>query len=116
MAKFCGKIGFADSQERETEPGVWDDVIIEKTYYGDVIRNLRKNEPGIGPNDNININNSISVIGDSYIFKQFSAIIYIEWMGSLWKVTSVDVQRPRLILTIGGVYNGERPNETSETS
>lgn len=103
MAKFYGKIGYAET--KETAPDVWTEVITERTYTGDVLRNTRRWESGENLNDNLNINNLISIVADAFAYQNFSAIRYIEWMGSKWKITNVEVQRPRLILTIGGVYN-----------
>ena len=102
--KWHGVIGFADTVE--TEPGIWIDDIFEYTYYGDIIRNTRSLQPSGGVNDNINVSNSISIIADPYAMKTFHSIRYVEFMGTKWKVTNVEVQYPRLILTIGGVYNG----------
>lgn len=105
MAKFYGKIGYAES--KETALDVWQDVITERMYTGDVQRNTRRWEGGEGLNDNLNISNLISIVADAFAYQNFHSIRYIEWMGSKWKVTNVEVQRPRLILTIGGVYNGQ---------
>ena len=104
MAKFCGIIGF--SEFVETVPGVFEKQIVEHTYYGDVIRNIRKLEATETLNDNIGVNNSISIMADAYAEQNFFAMVYVEWMGHRWKITSVEVQRPRLILTVGGIYNG----------
>ena len=106
MAKFYGVIGYAESSE--TTPGVWTDIITEKSYSGDVLKNSRRVQTGENLNDDLVVNNMISVIADPYAYQNFHLIRYIEWMGVLWKVTNVEVQRPRLILTIGGVYNGEQ--------
>ena len=105
MAKFYGKIGYAET--KETALDIWQEVITERAYSGDVLRNTRRWEGGEGLNDNFNINNLISIVADAYANQNFHSIRYIEWMGSKWKVTNVEVQRPRLILTIGGVYNGQ---------
>lgn len=104
MARFFGKVGFAESVE--ISPGYYEDKITVRKYYGDVIRNVRKNETGEGVIDNVTINNSISIVADEYINGKIFAIRFVEWMGALWKVTNVEVQRPRLILSIGDVYNG----------
>jgi hypothetical protein len=104
MAKYYGKIGYAEMDEKS--PGVNVEVFTERHYYGDVIRNVRKLEKGIGLNDDVEVNNSISIVADPYAYQHFFAIRYAEWMGVLWKVTNVEVQSPRLLLTIGGVYNG----------
>ena len=103
MAKFYGEIGFGVTGE--TSPGVWEDTIIERKYYGDVIRNTRRLENGENLNNDITINNSISIVADAYANENFVAIRYIKWMGSLWSVTDVEVQAPRLLLRIGGRFS-----------
>lgn len=104
MAKWFGKVGYADTVE--TAPGVFTDQIIEREYYGDVIRNNRKLQSADKLNDDINIGNEISIISDPYANNNFYSMRYVEFMGTKWKVTNVDVQYPRLILSLGGVYNG----------
>lgn len=103
--KFCGMIGFGVTEE--TSPGIWENVVTERRYFGDVLKNTRQAETGQNINDNLKINNSISVVADEYLNTSFGNILYVEWMGQHWKVTNVEVQRPRLILQIGGVYNGD---------
>lgn len=103
MAKYCGKIGFATTVE--SVPGNWTEQITERTYYGDLIRNSRKLQSSGNQNDNIVISNEISIIADPFAKENFHAIRYAEYMGTKWKVSSVDVQYPRLILSLGEVYN-----------
>lgn len=105
MAKFYGVIGYA-GETVEASPGVYVEQIVEYNYYGDVIRNTRKLTEGQSVNDDISVNNSISIVADAYANEHFFAIRYIRWAGTLWKVTDVEVQSPRLILRLGGVYNG----------
>ena len=103
MAKFCGVIGYAVT--KETEPGIWEEQIVEVEYFGDVIRNTRRiNAPG-KVNDDISISNQISIIADPFANNNFHAMRYIVFMGAKWKITEVEVQYPRLILSIGGLYN-----------
>lgn len=104
MAKWHGKIGFADTVE--TEPGVWVEQIVERSYYGDLIRNSRRLQNSGSINDDINISNEISIVADPYANQNFFAIRYVEFMGTKWKISNVDVEYPRLVLAIGGVYNG----------
>jgi hypothetical protein len=85
---------------------VYADDITERKYYGDVVRNTRKLIDGTDVNSDLSVNNSISIVADAYANEHFFAIRYIRWMGSLWVVSDVDVQAPRLILRLGGVYNG----------
>ena len=106
MAKYFGKIGYAE--QVETAPGVWEERITERQYYGDVVRNIRKLESSGYINDNINVSMEISIVADPYAIQNFHAMRYVEFMGSLWKITSVEVNYPRLILSIGGVYNGQQ--------
>lgn len=104
MAKFYGNIGFAETVE--IEPGVWVEEMTVRPYYGDLVRNTRRLENSGGVNDNVNISNDISIIADPYANHNFHSIRYIEFMGAKWKVSNIEVRHPRLILTIGGVYNG----------
>lgn len=104
MAKFYGAIGYA--KQVETAPDVYDEQITERNYYGDVVKNTKRFEKGEHLNDNLNVNNTISIMADAYAEQHFFAIRYVSWMGAKWKVTNVDVQRPRLVLSLGGVYNG----------
>jgi len=103
MAKFCGVIGYAVT--KETEPGIWEEQIVEVEYFGDVIRNTRRiNAPG-KVNDDISISNQISIIADPFANNNYHAMKYVVFMGAKWKVSEVTVEYPRLILSIGGLYN-----------
>ena len=104
MNKYFGKIGF--SVEEETRPGVWTGIV-EREYYGDVIRNSSRLQTADKVNDNVNISNEISIVADPYAYMNFYNMRYIDFMGAKWKINSVQVQYPRLILTIGDLYNGE---------
>lgn len=106
MAKFYGKVGYGE--QVETAPGVWQDVITEVSYFGDVIRNTRILQDGGKVNDDLSVSNSISVVADAYANEHFFAIRYVEWAGALWTVDNVEVQSPRLLLRLGGVYNGPK--------
>lgn len=106
MAKFFGAVGYGE--QVEIAPGVYDDLIVEHNYYGDVIRNTRKSNNGESVNNDITVQNSISIVADAYAHEHFFAIRYIRWAGAYWTVTDVEVQRPRLILRMGEVYNGPK--------
>lgn len=106
MAKFFGKVGYGESVESPVGSGVWVDEIVEYDYYGDVVRNTRRLQSGEFLNDDISVGNSISIVADAYANEHFFAIRYIQWAGVLWTVESVEVQSPRLLLRLGGVYNG----------
>lgn len=103
MARYYGKIGYAMTEE--TTPGVYRETVIERAYRGDVIRNRKQTETGEWLNDDINVSNEISILADAFAYDNFYNIRYVEYMGAKWKVRSVDVNRPRLTLSIGGVYN-----------
>ena len=106
MAKFYGAIGYSVTEE--TRPGIWKENIIERMYYGDLVRNTRRLQSSDKLNDNIDVSNEISILADPFANDNFHSMKYVEFMGAKWKITSVEVQYPRLILTIGGVYNGEQ--------
>lgn len=103
MAKMVAKIGYAE--QVETAPGVWEEQFTVRSYYGNLIKNSRRLQSTDGVNDNITISNEISIIADPYANQNFHTMRYVEFMGTKWKITSVDVQYPRLVLSVGGVYN-----------
>lgn len=106
MAKFYGKIGYG--QTVNNGGGIHEDVITEVQARGDVLRNTRELKEGESVNNDISVSNSISVVMDENLAANFFAIRYVEWMGVLWSASSVEVQHPRLLVRLGGVYNGPR--------
>lgn len=105
--KWFGKIGYEVTTE--VRPGVWNPDITEREYYGDIIRNTsRLTQSSDSTNDDVNISNQISIIADPFAYQNFHNMRYVEFMGALWNISNIDVQPPRLILTIGGVYNGKQ--------
>jgi hypothetical protein len=113
MAKFYGVIGYAETSEKAS--GVWSEDITERNYSGDVIRISRNWQAGENLNDNLTVNNEISILADPFAYENFHNIRYATWMGVRWKITKIDIQRPRLILSIGGVYNGPTPTTPEST-
>ena len=105
MAKYFGKIGYSIS--KETSPGIWEPVICEKDVYGDIVRdnvnNLRAENQ---VNDNVKINNQISIVMDPFVMKNFSSMVYITYADVKWRIVTVEVKYPRLLISMGEVYNG----------
>lgn len=108
MARFAGKIGFVKTVEREGS--VWEEEIIEKPYKGDTVRDARRWEKPQEVNDSLTISNEINIVADSYMLSNYAFIKYVELNGVKWKVNYIEINRPRIRLTLGGVYN---ENETS---
>ena len=104
--RYHGKIGYGLSVE--VEQGIWENQIVEREYTGDLVKLSSKWQTSDHLNDNMSIGNQISILADPFAYNNFSQILYAEVMGSLWKVVGVEVEKPRLILTLGGVYNGEQ--------
>lgn len=104
MAKFFGKVGYS-SEMVEIRPGVYSDEIVEMPYKGDVLKRSSRWQTSENVNDNLVMPQRISILADAYAYQNFSRIKYVVWMGVKWKVTEIEPQRPRLILTIGGEYN-----------
>lgn len=107
MAKFFGEIGFAT--QVETSPGIWEDQIVEKQYYGDVFRESRRFSTTDQVLDKINLSNQISILADGYIVDNVQNLRYVRWLGGLWKISYVELKFPRLVLEMTGVYNGPTP-------
>lgn len=109
--KYYGNIGYAKTEE--ISPGVWGETIVERKYFGDIISNTRRTQSqSESINDDVNISNKISIVTDPYAYDNFHSMRYVVFGGTKWKVTNIEVQYPRLILTIGGVYN-EQASQTS---
>lgn len=108
MAKYYGTVGYVMTVEDPPESGIWAEKTIERHYYGDTIEWTSKYSAAVdSTNDNIDITNQISIVADAFAYQNFQYIKYVEYMGAKWKVSTVKVQRPRLILSTGGVYNGK---------
>lgn len=104
MAKFFGNIGYQTTVE--TEPGLYEEQIVEHEYYGDVLRNSRRLQYSDDINPSITVNKQISIISDPYAVDNFHNMRYVNYMNAKWIISSAEVQYPRIILTLGGLYNG----------
>ena len=112
--KFYGKVGYGQTVDRDN--GIWEDEITERLYFGDVVRNTRRLVSGEEVLSNLSTDTSIEILADAYASEHFFTIRYVEWEGALWTVSKVDLRSPRLILQLGGVYNGPRPSATPDTA
>ena len=107
MTRCAGKIGYG--VPRETDPGVYEYLVTERHYYGDVKQSNRKLRDSDDVNPNVVLQNIIEIMADQFVWDNIDRIIYILWNGVRWNISGVEVKRPRLILTIGDVYNGPTP-------
>ena len=89
------------------EPGIWEEQVVERPYSGDLVRNSGRFQSSGGVNDDIVMSNNISIVADPYANENFQYMKYVEFMGTKWNITNVDIQYPRISLTTGGVYNGK---------
>ena len=108
MARFFGEVGFAEANV-ETSPGIFEDIIVEKKFKGDIIRNTRRFQDGSTIVDGITLDNYIRILANQYALERVNAMRYVIWNGVRWEISSVEIQRPRLLLTLGGIYNGPTP-------
>jgi hypothetical protein len=107
MGRFYGKVGFG--QTVEVRPGVMEDVITEKNLYGDVLRPSQSFQEADKVHLDISMGNRISVVADEYTWQNSFAIRYVEYKGIRWYITNIVEERPRLIFSLGEVYNGPVP-------
>lgn len=105
MSKYYGSIGYVSTIE--TSPGVYEEIVTTRNYSGEVYRLSSSVSGSDSVNDSFNLNNQLSILADPYAYQNFHAIRFVNWLGSNWKVTSVEVQFPRLVLSLGGLYNGD---------
>lgn len=109
MAKWCGKVGYVESVEDENRPGIWVNKVTEREYFGDVIRQTNRWASSSDSTiDNLSIDNQISIVSDTFAEENVRFMRYVEFMGAKWKISSLEVKYPRLILTMGDLYNGEQ--------
>lgn len=106
MAKWYGVIGFAETME--ASPGIWEDHITERNYYGQVLQTTRRTQTSGQIIDNIEVTNRISILADPFVEQHSHLIRYLTFMGARWEVSSIELKFPRLVLTVGGVYNGPK--------
>lgn len=107
--RYCGKVGYAIQEEDPERPGIIVPRIVERTYYGDVLRDGKRNENTENFNDNIALSNEFSVVADKFMIEHFLNIAYITHYGTKWRVSSVDTSYPpRIKININGVYNGPK--------
>lgn len=106
MSKHYGAVGYAVTTE--DAPGVWIEHISERMCAMEVRKNTRRLYSGEVLNDDIDISNEVSILADEYAVAHCHSIRYVTWMGTKWKVKTVEVDHPRLRLTIGGIYNGQQ--------
>lgn len=102
--RFCGKVGYVEFVE--AAPGVYEEKITERQYRGTVLRNARRLDATEKLHDDIDLNNSISIVADAYAYRHMQDMLYVVFHGSKWRITNIEVVRPRLNLTVGGIYNG----------
>jgi hypothetical protein len=110
MAKFYGAIGYA--LPKEIRPGYWADEIVEKNYRGDIVMDQRRWQPDDKVNDDLNLDNSVSIVADGYAYENIGNMKYIVWNNAPWKIQSLSINRPRVVIQIGGIYNGARPTKS----
>ena len=106
MARFAGNVGFANTVL--VRPGVYKEEIIERQYFGDFVRKGHTLQESEHLNDDIRLSNMVSILADEFLYENASRIRYVNWMGTDWKISSVEINRPRLVLYFGGVYNGSK--------
>lgn len=110
MDKFYGFIGYVESKETPPDSGIWEDVIVERECYGDILKISSNRVPTDTLNGNVVLNSQFSILADPYAYQKFSNAKYIKYMDQKWEVKVVEPRYPRLIITVGGVYNGKTTN------
>lgn len=107
MAKWCGTIGYVETVEKPEGSGVYIEQVTKRKHYGDIITENRRIQSSDKVNSDISISNRISIVSDPYSRDHIYAMRYLTFMGSNWRISDVEVQYPRLILSLGGLYNGK---------
>ena len=112
--KYSGKIGFEVTVN--DGDGVWKPIITDKPYTGDVLRLIRNKDSGDHIIDGLKLNSQFSILMDPFFQDHFSSVKYIEYMGTKWSIESIEPNYPRVLITPGGIYHGDEPEEEPEGS
>lgn len=110
--KYSGVIGFSITRPgTEDDDDIWEaEQLVEKPYYGDVLQVTQRwdqNPESVNPN--MRITNRISIVADGFAVDHMGNMKYISYEGVRWNISSIEVKRPRLIFTLGGMYHGPTP-------
>lgn len=103
--KYVGNIGFLSSNT-EVTGGIATQPIISKRYFGEIITTSSRLQTQDKINPDVTINNSIAILLDGYLNNNLSNIVYVEFLNKKWSVSSIELRHPRVILSLGGLYNG----------
>lgn len=103
MTKYYDQIGFVDTVE--TVPGVFEEDVVLRHYSGDVEHNIHRYRGAEVIHDDVVIGNRVSIIADDYAMNNFFKIKFLCWRGAQWKVQSIEVVPPRILLRMGGLHN-----------
>ena len=107
--KWCGNIGCSETVE--TAPGVYEEKIVKRKYYGDVLHGSKRfGGASEKLNDDITFSNKVSIVADPFAFENFPHMRYIELYGSKWKIAEAELSYPRIIISTGGLYNEQTEN------
>jgi hypothetical protein len=107
--RYFGKVGFGKDVEDPPDSGKWRKLLTERSYSGEVIASTVRTGPGDVVGAEISLDHRIAIVADPFAIENPNTIVYVGWDGALWTVTSVEIRRPRLILSLGGVYHGPTP-------
>ena len=112
--KYYGNVGYRVTEE--IRPGIWSpEPYVKRPYYGDILQATRRFSSSDKVNDDVTVENRISIVSDPFALENFHNIVFVQWMGTNWKVSNVEVQFPRLILSIGGAFNADDESESDDT-
>lgn len=108
MNRFYGVVGYIQQVEDPPDSDKWKEVTTTREYFGEIVKENRRWEPGDSTIDNLTVTNKIRILADDFAFQNCSAIRFVRWMGCDWKVVNAEVDHPRIVLSLGGVYNGNK--------
>jgi hypothetical protein len=104
MNRYSGVIGIRRPPV-EVEPGIFEDVIEEVAITGSIYRRPARWAIGETAQDTLQMNQVISVVAPENIQNSLDGIVYATYQGRRWAVRSIEYNRPRLELSLGGTYN-----------
>lgn len=80
--------------------------MIDEVVVRGELRNVQASWSQQSMNDTVRARHVLSVVTPEKSTIDFNAVVYVVWFNQKWTVTSIQYKRPRVELTLGGLYNG----------
>lgn len=97
-------LGFSE-KNKEVRPGVWKMQPEEVTHRAKLLTYNKDYDSGEEVNDDLKLRNRYEIVMKDKKL-DYQDMRYVIVKGTKWKVSALEFLEVRIIITLGGVYNG----------